>query len=194
MLKLPSATMMATVSTMDDNKQPPALLETGQPGILSLRLLGLEIFSRNLMLTDGESQAILSIKDKNISELEETVNKLKAELKSQTIKQQNLSRKSKTIQQNLNNSEKQKASLSKQNNQMAQENRTLSSRIESLNRHHQSLGKTLHLRETKIVELDTRMKTLVDKNNQLAIESKDAQNQATLKTEAAISKLETQKQ
>lgn len=194
MLKLPSAAMTTTVSIMDDNKQPPALLETGQTGILSLRLLGLEIFSRNLLLTDSESQEILSIKDKNISELEETVNKLKAELKSQMIKQQNTSRKSKKTQQNLDNSEKQKVLLNKQNNQMVQENRTLSSRNESLNRQHQSLGKTVRLRDTKIVELDTRMKNLIDKNTQLAIESKDAQNQAALKTEAAISKLETQKQ
>ena len=194
MQKLPSVATTTTVSTMDDNNQPPTLLETDQPGILSLRLFGIEMFSRNLMLTASESQEILSIKDKNISELEETVNKLKAELKSQMAQQQNNSRKSKKIQQNLDTSEKQKASLSKQNNQMAQENRTLSGRNESLNRHHQSLGKTLHLRETKIVELNTRMKSLLDKNNQLAIESEDTQNQATIKTEAAISKLETQKQ
>jgi hypothetical protein len=70
---------------MDDNKQPPALLEMEQSGIESLRIFGLEIFSRNLLLTDIESQAILSAKDKNINELEEIVNKLKAELKSQMM-------------------------------------------------------------------------------------------------------------
>jgi len=173
MLKLPSAVIITMVGTMIEEEQTPSPLEVEQAALMTVRVMGLELFSRNLIFTDSENQAIFSNKDKKINELEEKINQQRKELKSLSTSQDNLKRTAKAMESEFKNSEKQNKISVKLNEDLRGENNDLAAKHQNLSNTHQALAKDLLHRKKEIVDLNNKAATLHRENNQLTTKHQD---------------------
>ena len=168
------------VGTMTEEEQTQSPPEVEQSALMTVRVMGIEFFSKNLIFTDPENQAILSNKDKKINELEEKINQQRKELKSMSTSQDNLYRTAKAMESEFKNSEKQNKISVKLNEDLRGDNKSLTTEHQNLSKSHQTLNKAnqtltkeLQFRKKEIGDISNKAATLHRENNHLTAKHQD---------------------
>ena len=171
------------VGTMTEEEQTQSPLEVEQSALMTVRVMGIEFFSKNLIFTDPENQAILSNKDKKINELEEKINQQRKELKSMSTSQDNHYRTAKAMESEFKNSEKQNKISVKLNEDLRGDNKKLTAKNQNLSKLHQTvnsanqtLTKELQHRKKEIGDISNKAATLHRENNHLTAKHQNLSN------------------